>query len=124
MERDDLIVNDQYSIDNHHGAEEGARIRKKIIQVTLLLTAITTIEVFMGIEFKHSSNLWEMVKWSFIVMTLIKAGYIVMVFMHLKDERKNLRNVILIPYFIFAIYLAFIGIQEGMHMNYMLNFFH
>jgi len=37
----------------------------------------------------------------------------VMVFMHLGDERKYLRNVILIPYFIFVLYLIFIALWEG-----------
>jgi hypothetical protein len=36
-----------------------------------------------------------------------------MVFMHLGDERKYLRNVILIPYFIFVLYLIFIALWEG-----------
>jgi cytochrome c oxidase subunit IV len=43
----------------------------------------------------------------------LKAGYIVMVVMHLGDERKYLRNVILIPYFIFVAYLIFIALVEG-----------
>jgi cytochrome c oxidase subunit IV len=47
------------------------------------------------------------------LLTLLKAGYIVMVFMHLGDERKYLRNVILIPYFIFVLYLIFIALWEG-----------
>jgi len=44
---------------------------------------------------------------------LIKAGYIVMIFMHLGDERKSLRNVILIPYAIFILYLLFILLTES-----------
>jgi len=36
-----------------------------------------------------------------------------MVFMHLGDERKYLRNIILVPYFIFVLYLIFIGLWEG-----------
>ena len=46
-------------------------------------------------------------------MTLVKAAYIVMVFMHLGDEKKALRNVVLIPYAIFILYLIFILIWEG-----------
>ena len=125
MERDDLIVNDQYSIDAHHSAEEGVKIRKKIYFVTILLSVITTVEVFMGAYIKRADTLmWEMVKWSFIAMTLVKAGYIVMVFMHLGDERKNLRNVILIPYVLFILYLAFIGLREGVSVHNSWSFFH
>lgn len=114
MERDDLIVNDQYSLDAHHDEEAGRKIRKKIIFVTILLTLITAVEVCMGIMFKRAdTGLWMTVKWAFIIMTLVKAGYIVMSFMHLGDERKNLRNVILIPYALFIGYLIFIGIYES-----------
>jgi cytochrome c oxidase subunit 4 len=48
------------------------------------------------------------VKSAFIILTLVKAGYIVMVFMHLGDERKAMRWVILIPYAFFIMYLIFI----------------
>jgi len=49
----------------------------------------------------------------FIGLTLVKAGYIVLSFMHLGDERKGLKYVILIPYFIFILYLIFVLITEG-----------
>ncbi len=119
MERDDLIVNDSYSMQAHHSEEKGAEIRKKIVKVTLLLTLITAIEVIMGVYFKRSETFqWSAIKWSFIILTLVKAGYIVMSFMHLGDERKNLRNAILIPYMIFIAYLLFIAITEGTaHFN-------
>ena len=110
MERDDLI---EYSLHNHHDEAQGKSIRKKILQVTLLLTAITTVEVFLGALIKQSSDAWAFVKWSFIVMTLVKAGYIVMVFMHLGDEKKVLKYCILVPYFIFIIYLIFIALTEA-----------
>ncbi len=110
MERDDII---EYSLDGHHSEEEGVKIRKKIWFVTALLTIITVVEVLMGAFIKQSSDAWVYVKWAFIVMTLFKAGYIVMVFMHLGDERKALRSVILIPYAIFIIYLIFILLWEA-----------
>ena len=110
MERDDLI---EYSLHNHHDEAQGKSIRKKILQVTVLLTIITTVEVFLGALIKQSSDAWAFVKWSFIIMTLVKAAYIVMVFMHLGDEKKALRNVILIPYAMFILYLIFILIWEG-----------
>lgn len=117
LERDDLIVNDSYSINATHDEEHGKVVRKNIIRVTIILSVITAAEVAMGIYFKHGTNLWPFVKWSFIVMTLIKAGYIVAVFMHLGDERKTLRYMILAPYLIFAIYLIFVGITESNFVN-------
>ncbi len=114
MERDDII---EYSLDAHHSEEKGKLIRKKIWQVTLLLTVITAVEVVMGAFVKQSSSMWALVKWSFIVMTLVKAAYIVLVFMHLGDERKSLKWVILGPYIVFIIYLIFIAIMEANAVN-------
>lgn len=118
MERDDLIVNDQYSLDAHHSEEKGKQIRKNIIRVTIILTLITTAEVVMGVFIKQGTTIWPFVKWAFIIMTLVKAAYIVAVFMHLGDERKSFRYVILIPYLIFISYLIFVGIQESNALNY------
>ena len=111
MERDDLI---EYSLHTHHSEEKGKEIRKKIIFVTVLLTAVTILEVGLGAFIKQSNAIWPFVKWSFVILTLFKAGYIVMVFMHLGDERKWMRYVILLPYFIFVLYLIFIAIWEGL----------
>ena len=114
MERDDLIVNDSYAMAAHHSEEAGAAIRKKIWFVTALLPLITAVEVGMGIIFKRSETFsWTMIKWSFIVLTLVKAAYIVLVFMHLGDERSNLKKTILTPYILFISYLLFIAITEG-----------
>lgn len=110
MERDDII---EYSLDAHHDEEAGKKIRKKIWFVTALLTIITTVEVALGIMIKQGTDAWPFVKWSFIVMTLIKAGYIVMIFMHLGDERKGLKWVILAPYSLFIAYLIFICLNEA-----------
>lgn len=114
MERDDLIVNDSYALNAHHSEEEGRKIRSNIWKVTGILTLLTTVEVFMGIYFKRSESFsWTAIKWTFIVLTLVKAAYIVLVFMHLGDERKNLKRVVLAPYVVFIAYLIFIAITEG-----------
>jgi cytochrome c oxidase subunit IV len=111
MERDDLI---EYSLHAHHSEEKGKEIRKKIWAVTALLTIVTIVEVLLGAFIKQSNDMWPLVKWSFIILTLLKAGYIVMVFMHLGDEKKTFRYVILVPYFLFMLYLIFIALWEGL----------
>jgi cytochrome c oxidase subunit 4 len=118
MERDDII---EYSLDNHHNDEQGKKIRKKIYFVTILLSVVTAIEVAMGIicgkaHIDVDGMGWLTIKSLFIILTLLKAGYIVMVFMHLGDERKSLRNVILYPYLIFIGYLIFILLSESQFM--------
>lgn len=117
MERDDLIVNDSYSVQANHSEEQGKAVRKKIVFVTVLLTVITIVEVLLGVFIKQGTDLWPVVKWSFIAMTLVKAGYIVAVFMHLGDERKSLRYVIILPYALFIMYLVYIAITESNHLN-------
>lgn len=114
MLRDDLI---EYSLHTHHDEEHGKAIRKKIWKVTALLTAITFLEVFVGAMWGRATSTgltWEMIKWGYIGLTLIKAGYIVLVFMHLGDEKKTLKYMILVPYFLFMIYLIFIALMEAL----------
>ncbi len=110
MERDDVI---EYSLDTHHSEEQGKKIRKKIWMVTLLLTIVTALEVALGAMVKQGSDAWFTVKILFILLTLLKAGYIVLTFMHLGDERKVLKWMVLLPYAMFIIYLMFIAFTEG-----------
>lgn len=124
MERDDLIVNDSYSFAAHHSEEDGRKIRKKIVFVTILLTVITAVEVGLGVFIKQNSDAWGIVKLVFIILTILKAAYIVLSFMHLGDERRNLRYLILFPYALFALYLLFILIQEGGYTEGMMRIFH
>lgn len=124
MERDDLIVNDSYAVNARHSEEDGKKIRKKLYAVTVLLTVITLVEVFMGVVFKRNGTFeWEAIKLGFIVLTLVKAAYIVLIFMHLGDERRNLKYVILLPYALFILYLIFIGLTEGIATQNMHNTF-
>jgi len=114
MLRDDLI---EYSLDAHHDEEQGKVLRKKIWKVTAILTAVTVFEVFVGATVKQSSEYWWIVKLLFIGLTLLKAAYIVLVFMHLGDERKSLKWVILAPYIAFISYLIFIALKEALAVN-------
>jgi cytochrome c oxidase subunit IV len=124
MERDDLIVNDSYSVNARHSEEEGVKIRKNLYFVTILLTVITVVEIFMGVYFKRNGTFtWEAIKLTFIILTLVKAGYIVLEFMHLGGERRNLKYVVLLPYALFIMYLIFIGIYEGVSVQELNNSF-
>jgi cytochrome c oxidase subunit 4 len=124
MERDDLIVNDSYSINARHSEEEGKKIRKKLYMVTAILTIVTVFEIFMGVYFKRNGTFtWETIKLLFIILTLVKAAYIVLIFMHLGDERKNLKYVVLLPYALFILYLIFIGLYEGLSVQELNNTF-
>lgn len=122
MERDDII---EYSLDAHHSEEAGKKIRKKIWQVTALLTAITAIEVFIGVvwsktvltapgsEYANGDAIWYGIKILYIVLTIGKAGFIVMSFMHLGDERKSFKWTIIVPYAFLIMYAIFILVTEA-----------
>lgn len=117
MLRDDVI---EYSLHAHHSEEEGKKIRGKIWKVTAILSVITIVEVLVGAFFpKDSVNglTWEFIKYGYILLTVVKAGYIVLIFMHLGDERKSLKYMILVPYIIFILYLLFIVLTEASYIG-------
>ncbi len=113
MERDDII---EYSLDAHHSEEEGKKIRKNIFKVTIILSVLTVVEVLMGAFFGKSmvdAETFAVIKTAFVIMTIVKAAYIVLVFMHLGEERKSLKWIILAPYALFILYLIFIVLTES-----------
>jgi cytochrome c oxidase subunit IV len=122
MERDDLIVNDSYAVNAKHDEAHGKEMRKTILKVTVILSLITAFEVLIGATIPRESGtaLWTTVKYGFIFLTLVKAAYIVLKFMHLGDERRNLKLVVLLPYTAFILYLIFIAITES---NYVFDMF-
>ena len=101
-----------------------------IWKVFWILLVITGLEVFLGI-LKVNEVLPEILihdkflglEWLthiFIVLTLIKAAYIVNIFMHLGFEKKSLQWTILLPAFILVPYLLFILFSEASHAYFML----
>jgi cytochrome c oxidase subunit IV len=69
----------------------------------------------MGVAFKRNgTSTWEVIKLLFLGLTVFKAAYIVLSFMHLGDERRNLKYVVLLPYALFILYLIFIALTEGL----------
>tara|TARA_Y100000385_G_C13047724_1_gene618282 strand:+ start:465 stop:845 length:381 start_codon:yes stop_codon:yes gene_type:complete len=118
MLRDDLDLDNEYALSANHDEEHGRVLRKKIWKVTAILTAITIVEVVTGGSIKQyydgvPNDSWWMIKWGFIILTLVKAGYIVLSFMHLGDERKNFKYMILVPYTLFIVYLIFHLLTEA-----------
>ena len=94
-----------------------------IWRVFWILLVVTAFEVLLGIlkvnEYLPESLVYDkflglaLLTHVFIILTIIKAGYIVMVFMHLGDERKGLKWTILLPAFVLVPYLLFILIVEA-----------
>ena len=89
-----------------------------IWKVFWILLVVTTVEVALGIikpDFLVESQFLgtKLLNHIFIVLTLVKAGYIVLAFMHLGHERKSLKWTILTPPLILIPYLLFIVLVEG-----------
>ncbi|PCJ80807.1 MAG: hypothetical protein COA57_14795 [Flavobacteriales bacterium] len=123
MKRDDILRVDE-ALYPHHDEEHGKVVRKKIVFVTILLTVVTAAEVLLGVFASGWIGIkWELVKTAFIVMTLVKAGYIVMIFMHLGDEIRSFKWVILGPYILFICYLVFICLYEALALRDIRQFF-
>ncbi|PZR21781.1 MAG: cytochrome C oxidase subunit IV [Flavobacterium psychrophilum] len=97
----------------------------RIWKVFFLLSIITIVEVIFGIykpAFLHDSHLFQMnlLNWLFIILTIVKAYYIMWAFMHLEGEKSSLRWSIVAPLVFLIIYLVFILLIEG---NYVFEVF-
>lgn len=81
---------------------------KNIVRVAIILSVITTFEFAIAFTLDPGS-----VKTSiFVVMTLVKAFYIVWEFMHLGHEVKGLKWMVVAP-ILFIIWLLVALLMEG-----------
>ena len=95
-----------------------------IWKVFWILLIVTAVEVVLGIikpqylvDTKFLGTI--LLNHVFIILTIIKAAYIVMVFMHLGDERPALQWTIILPAIILIPYLLFILLTEGGYTHFM-----
>jgi len=97
-------------------AESGST--RQIWIVFWILFVLTTVEVLLGI-FKPAFMLENAVigvsllNHTFIILTIIKAYYIVGTFMHLGHEKKSLQISIVAPMWVLVPYLLFILLCEA-----------
>ncbi|MEJ2112291.1 MAG: cytochrome C oxidase subunit IV family protein [Flavobacteriaceae bacterium] len=90
---------------------------QKIWGVLLLLTIVTTVEVALGIYKPESLFVkilgMKALNWIFIILTIVKAYYITWDFMHMRDETKSLKRMVVWTAVFLICYLVFILLQEG-----------
>ena len=71
---------------------------QKIWGVLIFLTIVTVIEVVLGIIKPESLMVkvlgMKALNWIFIILTIVKAYYITWDFMHMRDETKGLRRMV------------------------------
>jgi cytochrome c oxidase subunit 4 len=94
---------------------------KRIWFVFGLLSAVTIVEVFLGIikpEALHLNHFLGMnlLNWIFYILTIFKAYYIVWAFMHMEGEKKSLRSAVVAPVIFLIIYLLFILLTEAIYI--------
>jgi len=122
MEFDDNYP--QYELMSHHTEEEGKKKRRRLWNIFWIMLAITLIELAIGIMAGQMGLLNEIrmstvtLKLIFVGFTIVKAGYIVMGFMHLGDENRLMKWLILGPYTTFVVYLIYMtSVGEGVYSS-------
>ncbi|MBB3054919.1 cytochrome C oxidase subunit IV family protein [Mucilaginibacter gotjawali] len=80
-----------------HGEHEGMT-KKRILKIFYILTAITCVEFFIALWLgPHLQLSSQVVNPAYIILTLLKAYFIVAFFMHLKFEKVGLALAIIVP---------------------------
>ena len=92
------------------------------MKVFWLLLIVTLIELTIGWFWHDIQQATGLSKTFliifFVTLTLVKAGYIVMAFMHLGDENKWMRWMVLGPYCLFIVYLIYMtAVNEGAYSH-------
>jgi cytochrome c oxidase subunit 4 len=107
---------------NHeHASEHEGMSKKKIWQVFFYLLGITAIEFFIALYLIPKGILGHgMGNFIYIVLTLVKAFYIVAYFMHLKFEKFALKTGITVS-LIFIIYFIVLMLIEGSYQFVQMN---
>lgn len=91
---------------------------KRIWFVFILLSVVTTVEVFLGILKPHSLHMnhflgMNLLNWIFYILTIFKAYYIVWAFMHMEGEKGSLRWAVVSSVIFLVAYLLFILLIEA-----------
>ena len=107
---------------NHeHASEHEGMSKKKIWQVFFYLLGITAIEFFIALYMIPKGLVGHgMGNFIYIVLTLVKAFYIVAYFMHLKFEKFALKTGITVS-LIFIIYFIVLMLIEGSYQFVQMN---
>ncbi|MFY0654136.1 MAG: cytochrome C oxidase subunit IV family protein [Cyclobacteriaceae bacterium] len=100
---------EQENIESNVIPADKAKI-KKIWKVTGILAAITIAEFIIALGFPGQGGHFKTA--TFIIMTFVKAAYIVSEFMHLGHERKSLIYSILLPC-MFVLWLILALLLQG-----------
>ncbi len=97
-----------------HDEEHGKHVRKVIWKVFWIMLGVTLVELFVGFKAEAFGLSKLFLQFFFIGLTIVKAAYIVLSFMHLGDEVKALKWTLLGPFIVLVLYLIFmVDVGEG-----------
>ena len=90
----------------------------KIWAVLFFLSVVTIVEVALGIIkpevlIVNSFLSMKLINWIFIILTIVKAYYIMWDFMHMRDDVRGLQFSVIVTLSFLIAYLAFILLVEG-----------
>ena len=101
---------------HEHAEEHETMTKKKIWRVFFILLAITSVEFVIALYFiPHGFISRGIGNFTYVLLTLVKAFYIVAYFMHLKFEKLGLKMAI-ITVFVFIIYFIALMLTEGSYL--------
>ncbi|MXV49393.1 caa(3)-type oxidase [Pedobacter sp. HMF7647] len=112
------MATEQYTTDHAAHAEEHETMTKsKIWRVFFILLGITAVEFFIALYLLPKGILNHGIgNFSYIILTLVKAFYIVAYFMHLKFERVAFKTSIVVA-LIFIVYFIVLLLTEGSYLH-------
>ncbi len=95
---------------------------KRIWNVFWLLSALTIIEVVLGIYKPASLHFTTFLgtsplNWIFIILTIVKAYYIVWAFMHMEGEKASLRWSVVGTTIFLIIYIVVLLLIEAVYVH-------
>jgi len=106
------------SVEHGHEGQHADMSKKLIWKVFFYLLAITCLEFFIALVLVYNGPLEKgpLVNFIYVVLTLVKAYFIVAYFMHLKFERMGFIIITLIV-FVFIIYFIILLLTEGSYLH-------
>lgn len=95
-------------------------MKAKIWKTFWILLVFTIVDIVLYFILLDTKAMWK--NWMFILLGVVKAYFIVSIFMHMKFEKKFLGYMIILP-MAFVVYLVTLMIIEGDFTNALRNIF-
>ncbi len=98
-------------IEHREHTESPADIKKQIWKTFWILSFLTIVDIVLYFALLSYHNMWK--NTLFVALGVLKAFYIVAVFMHMKFERKALASIIILPFMLVIVLIWLVLIEGG-----------